>query len=160
MFASQNTRRKLILVAVFALLLLATSVATTTAAEPKSEVESVTAVTPARSGGFYYTVQWGDTLSAIAQWYGTTVQDIMWANSQITNPNFIYYGQVIFIPTGGPTHPIEPPAPACRYHHYVSYGETLSGIGAWYGVSPWAIAQANGLYNLNFIYAGQYLCIP
>ena len=159
MFASHNARQKLLLVAILSILMLFFSVAVTSAAEPETEFESVTAVS-AQSTGYYYTIQWGDTLSAIAVANGTTVQNIMAHNPQITNPNFIYYGQVIFIPTG-PVHPIEPPPPpACRYYHYVSYGETLSGIAAWYGVSPWAIAQANGLYNLNHIYAGQYLCIP
>jgi hypothetical protein len=27
-------------------------------------------------------------------------------------------------------------------------------------VNPWRIASANGIYNLNRIYAGQRLCIP
>jgi LysM repeat protein len=44
--------------------------------------------------------------------------------------------------------------------HIVRYGETLFSIGRWYGVSPWAIARANGLVNPNFIYAGQRLTIP
>ncbi|KAA3657322.1 MAG: LysM peptidoglycan-binding domain-containing protein, partial [Chloroflexi bacterium] len=47
-----------------------------------------------------------------------------------------------------------------RYQHYVSYGENLSSISAWYGVNPWAVAQANNLYNLHHIYAGTYLSIP
>ena len=158
MFASQKTRQQAIIVALLAVLMLFASVSAVSAAERETELESVTAVS-ASSTGYYYTIQWGDTLSAIAVANGTTVQNIMAHNPQITNPNFIYYGQVIFIPTG-PVNPIEPPPPACRYYHYVSYGETLSGIAAWYGVSPWAIAQANGLYNLNHIYAGQYLCIP
>jgi len=42
----------------------------------------------------------------------------------------------------------------------VRYGETLTRIGYMYGVSIWAIAAANHIYNLNLIYAGQVLCIP
>jgi LysM repeat protein len=45
-------------------------------------------------------------------------------------------------------------------YHTVSYGETLYSIGRYYGVSPYAIAQANNLYNPNYIYAGQVLYIP
>jgi hypothetical protein len=29
-----------------------------------------------------------------------------------------------------------------------------------YGISPWHIARANGIYNLNYIWAGQRLFIP
>ena len=44
--------------------------------------------------------------------------------------------------------------------HIVQWGETLYSIGRWYGVSPWAIAQANGLVNPNYIRYGQRLVIP
>ncbi len=44
--------------------------------------------------------------------------------------------------------------------HTVRYGETLYSIGRKYGVSPWAIANANGIRNMNRIYAGQVLRIP
>ncbi len=39
-------------------------------------------------------------------------------------------------------------------------GDTLSAIGARFGVSYQAIAQANGIANPNLIYAGQNLVIP
>ncbi|MFN2115431.1 MAG: LysM peptidoglycan-binding domain-containing protein [Anaerolineae bacterium] len=44
--------------------------------------------------------------------------------------------------------------------HCVRYGETLYSIGRMYGVSPYAIARANGLYNPDYIRAGQCLRIP
>lgn len=46
-----------------------------------------------------YTVVSGDTLSAIAARFGTTVADLVSANN-ITNPNLIYPGQVLVIPDG------------------------------------------------------------
>ena len=52
-----------------------------------------------------------------------------------------------------------PPASGGSYHR-VRYGETLFSIGRLYGVSPYSIAQANGLSNPNYIYAGQVLHIP
>lgn len=48
----------------------------------------------------------------------------------------------------------------CAYTHYVRRGETLSGIARWYGVNMWTLAQANGIWNPNYIRAGQRLCIP
>ncbi len=44
--------------------------------------------------------------------------------------------------------------------HCVKYGETLYGIGAYYGVSAHAIAQHNGIWNVNYIRAGMCLHIP
>lgn len=44
--------------------------------------------------------------------------------------------------------------------HCVKYGETLYGIAGMYGTSAWAIANANGLVNPNYIRAGQCLTIP
>jgi len=44
--------------------------------------------------------------------------------------------------------------------HCVKYGETLYGIAWRYGVSAHALAAHNGLYNPNYIRAGQCLRIP
>ena len=43
-------------------------------------------------------VLWGQTLSGIAWYYGTTIQAIMSANPSITNPNLIYAGSTLCIP--------------------------------------------------------------
>ncbi len=45
-------------------------------------------------------------------------------------------------------------------YHCVRWGETLYSIGRQYNVDPYYIAQVNGLYNPNRIYAGQVLYIP
>lgn len=50
-----------------------------------------------------YTVRAGDTLYRIAQRFGVTVNQILQANPQITNPALIYPGQVITIPSGEKT---------------------------------------------------------
>ena len=138
--------RKVSLILLLILLLLGATVSTTQAA-------------PAEDYGTYHTVRYGETLSLIAVNYSVTVHELLVANPHIVNPNLIYYGTVIFIPH----HYAPPPAPAptyCRYYHTVSYGENLINIGLWYGLSPYVIAEANHIYNLNHIYAGQSLCIP
>ena len=48
----------------------------------------------------------------------------------------------------------------CNTYHKVQYGETLYSIGRQYGVNPQRIAEVNGLYNPDHIYAGQVLYIP
>ena len=45
-----------------------------------------------------YTIKYGDTLSKIAQKYGTTIEKIMAANPYITNKNKIYAGKTLQIP--------------------------------------------------------------
>ena len=47
---------------------------------------------------YYHYVLWGQTLSGIAWYYGTTIQAIMSANPSITNPNLIYAGSTLCIP--------------------------------------------------------------
>lgn len=55
-----------------------------------------------------YTIRSGDTLGAIAQRYGTTVEALAAANN-ISNRNLIYAGQQLVIPGAGV--PVNPPAP-------------------------------------------------
>ena len=52
-----------------------------------------------QAGYIYYTVAQGDSLGRIAARYGTTTHDLLLLN-HITNPNLIYYGMVLRIPTG------------------------------------------------------------
>lgn len=68
----------------------------TPAARPKGAPAPTTPIDPGE--GVDYTVKKGDTLTSIAKKYGTTVQAILAANPQITNPNLIKVGQVIRIP--------------------------------------------------------------
>ena len=45
-------------------------------------------------------------------------------------------------------------------YHTVQPGQTLFWIAGHYGVSVWALACANGLWNPNYIWAGMVLTIP
>jgi len=58
-----------------------------------------------------YVVQPGDTLFLISVRFNTTVNDILAANPQIVDPNVIFVGQVIFIPSGTAI----PPETQCPY---------------------------------------------
>ncbi|MGC9469535.1 MAG: PA14 domain-containing protein [Anaerolineae bacterium] len=112
---------------------------------------SLLSVPTLASSGTVHVVQPGQTLLSIARWYGVDPWVLARANN-IINPNRIYVGQRLLIPTGGYI------APAGSY--LVKPGDTLYSIARRYGVTVWAIAQANGIYNLSRIYAGQYLVIP
>ncbi|WP_420640941.1 LysM peptidoglycan-binding domain-containing protein [Candidatus Leptofilum sp.] len=143
-----SSLRRIAILLLFFTLLFAVTVSTAQAAPTES------------SSGVYHTVRYGETLSLIAYNYGVTVHDLLIANPHIVNPNLIYYGTVIFIPHDHHPVPAPPPQHYCRYYHTVRYGDNLINLGIWYGLSPYRIAEANGIYNLNYIYAGQTLCIP
>jgi LysM repeat protein len=66
-------------------------------------------------GSFTYVVRSGDTLSQIAEEYGTSVSAILAANPQVTNSGDIYAGEELTIPVGqvvSPVIPITGAAPA------------------------------------------------
>lgn len=56
-----------------------------------------------------YIVQAGDTMWGIARRFGTTLAELVAANPQISDPNLIYVGQEIFLPTSSPA-PAPPPS--------------------------------------------------
>ena len=99
-----------------------------------------------------YTVKPGDTLGKIGQAFGVRPDVIAEVNG-IVNPNLIYAGQVLKIPTSTTETP-----PATT--HVVQSGETLYRISLQYGVHWLSIAQANNIFPPYVIYAGQTLVIP
>lgn len=105
-----------------------------------------------------YTVQPGDTLSRVATSYNTTLTALVQLNG-IVNPNLIVVGQALKVPaTVQP--PVTPQPPANPQTHVVQPGENLYRISLRYSVSLEAMAQANGIANVNQIYVGQVLSIP
>lgn len=60
-----------------------------------------------------YIVRAGDTLSSIAARFGTTVTAIMEAND-LTNPDLIFVGQVLIIPSSDSMPPSPPDCPPCH----------------------------------------------
>jgi LysM repeat protein len=134
----------------------------TTAAGAATEEQAAqpTASTTQPGETVWHTVQPGETLSSIAARYGTTWQAIANANN-LSNPNQIYVGQKLEIPTSqSPTGAST--SSGCRIRHTVKSGEWVWQIARNYGVSPYDILAANGLtiQTANTIYAGQVLCIP
>lgn len=99
-----------------------------------------------------YVVQPGDNLYRIGLRFGISWVQIAEANG-LDNPNQVYAGQTLKIPTSLP-------GPTPEFTHVVRQGETIFRIAQMYGV-PWtAIAEANEIESPYTIYAGQTLIIP
>ncbi len=105
------------------------------------------------SCGGTYIVQWGDTLTAIAQRCGVSMEAILAANPGVTP--YLYAGQTLVIP--GPQA-----TPVVTYMAYVVQpGDTFAAIAARFGVSISALMTANpNIQNINVLYAGQIIYIP
>ena len=116
--------------------------------------------------GGTYTVQPGDTLSAIAARFNTTVSTLVSLNG-LTNPNLLFVGQVLVLPGGQPTPqpPVtsQPPAttqpPPQDVTYTVQPGDSLSRIALRFGTTWQELALLNNLSNPNFLYVGQVLII-
>lgn len=96
--------------------------------------------------GSAHTVKAGDTLDRIARAHGTTWQTLARING-IDDPNRIFPGQSIRLPTGGSTI------------HSVKPGDTLGAIAAANGTTVGALVHANGLTNPDMIHPGQQIWI-
>lgn len=97
-----------------------------------------------------YIVQAGDTLSEIAQRFGTTYQHLADING-IANPNLIHVGQEIRIDGSEPT------SNASEEYYTIQSGDTLSGIAECYGTTWQWLAEVNGIDNPNLIYPGKII---
>lgn len=117
--------------------------------------EIPTSTTPDRGTSFSeITVQWGDTLSRIAEEYQTSYQYLAQINN-IANPNLIYVGQKLKVPK------LEDNKIHDTSHilYIVEPGNTLTQISNEYGVSIEDIVRLNNIQNPNLIYVGEVLRI-
>lgn len=121
---------------------------------PKTTV-STPAVAPAATS---YTVKKGDTLSAIAKTYGTTVATLQSLNN-IKNANLIYPGQIIKLPqtTGNNASNGTSMVTSKSNTYTVKKGDTLSEIAKKYGTTVSQLQKLNNIKDPNVIYAGQIL---
>lgn len=112
-----------------------------------------------------YIVQPGDTLTRIAQRFGTTVDALVRTNN-IANPNVIHVGQQLQVPDNGsnpaPTPPPPPPGGGSTTPgiYIVQPGDTLFRIATRFGTTVAAIVQANNITNPNIIHVGRQLIVP
>jgi lysozyme len=122
---------------------------TTNNTTPTPKVENKPTTSQNTKGYTTYTVKAGDTLSGIASKYGTTYQ-VLASYNGISDPNKIFVGQTIKIPTNGSN---------TTKTYTVQKGDTLSSIASKYGTTYQKIAKDNNISDPNRIYPGQKLII-
>ncbi|MBW0173351.1 MAG: LysM peptidoglycan-binding domain-containing protein [Vulcanococcus sp.] len=129
------------------------------------QVPGATAATPSGGGGATrtttvnanYTVKPGETLSELAERYGTSVQRLMELNN-LRGPQDLWAGSRIQVPITRTT--AAAPKPAVNKNatqHKVQSGETLSVIADRYGVSMQNLIALNGISNPNQVEVGRTL---
>ncbi|HOA90671.1 MAG TPA: LysM peptidoglycan-binding domain-containing protein, partial [Bacillota bacterium] len=107
---------------------------------------------PATCSGRYYTVVAGDSLYLIAQRNNITLDALLAANPQITDPARISVGQVICVPGT---------IPSCEGTLYtIRAGDTLFSLAQRYNTTVDAIIRANPGIDPNNLRIGQVICIP
>ena len=125
------------------------------------------AYSPCRSGDITYRVGWGNTLSGIAAHYGTSYWTLARYN-HIANPNYIYVGQAICIPSrssspisssGGSNAPVSV-MPQSGYMGVAQQAANTYGISAYYfvrqinqesGFNPYARSWAGAIGIAQFM---------
>ena len=125
-----------------------------------------------------HVVQPGDTLSALARRYNTSVKALVAANGMADANVPLRVNQQLKLPTAGAATPAASAAPALAAKpaakpaasaaattpgtHTVKAGDTIYRISRQYGISPTALMQANGLTpeTANTIRVGATLRIP
>lgn len=100
-----------------------------------------------------YKVKAGDTLSQIAEKFGTTYQELAKLNG-INPPYVIYPNQVLKVTAKEPPSSEGEKVPT---EYVVQAGDTLSQIAEKFGTTVGKLAILNGITNPNLIFPGQKL---
>ena len=148
---------------------------------PSATADSGTPVSEARETVVHVVVD-GDTVSALALQYGSTIGAINRANG-LNEANVIFVGQRLIIPvsqaesaesdatvapsntptatpTDTPTFTPTPTPTATPVTHQILPGDTLERIAGLYGTTVDLLAQQNNIVNVHQIDVGQILVIP
>ena len=153
-------------------------IATATLPNPLPEVRIIDEV-EAQPQGPTYTVRAGDTLSAIADQFGITAEEIIAAND-IDDPRQLYVGQVLVIPGGEPVEqvlgataepptellstpgPTRTPPPGGDCTHTVASGDVAYLIAESFGITIEELAALNNttVDNLRSLIVGDGLSVP
>jgi LysM repeat protein len=114
-------------------------------------------LTASASGVSLIHVHRGDTLSALALRYHTTVARLVALNHLPGNGDLIYAGQALRVPGSGAPSGSGGSSSATTYT--VRPGDTLDGIAARFHVSPGSVARRNHLPSSLMVRIGQRLVV-
>ncbi|QPP07837.1 LysM peptidoglycan-binding domain-containing protein [Streptomyces bathyalis] len=106
-------------------------------------------MTTQTSNATYYVVRTGDTLSEIAEMYGTTVEQLAKWND-IPDVDVIKAGQKLIVRKSASPH---------ETHYTVKRGDTLSEIAEMYETTVDQLAKWNNIPDVDVIKAGQKLIV-
>jgi membrane-bound lytic murein transglycosylase D len=117
-------------------------------------------VAPAiRATGGVHRVRRGETLSLIAEKYGTTVSTLKRLNG-IRNPHLVQAGELVKVPQAGGEGTAVAAADRRYIRHRVRRGQTLSHIARRYGTSVGTLRQHNRIRNPAQLRTGQLIKVP
>ena len=119
------------------------------AAEAKTATNAASA--PAKGAGAQYTIRKGDTLGSIAADHGMTAKAL--ANANGLSNSVIIAGNTLTIPNGSSNG-------KTTGGYIIKKGDSLSSIGARYGVTPATLATANNISTKKLLTVGQSLVVP
>ncbi len=148
-------------VALVGSLALAAAPAAPAAAAPASSAGPRPApAAPAAPAPLVHQVVAGDSVWAIAQRYGVSVEAVLAVNT-LPRSAVIRPGQRLTIPAARvAAAPSRTAASAPATAHRVQAGDTITAIARRYGTTVAAVLAANGLVPASIIYPGQALRIP
>jgi len=120
--------------------------------------------TPTPSGPITYFIKQDDTLGAIAEEFGVDLLVLMSYNN-LTDANQITVGMELTIPPPDTEYPTETALPetlipGSLIQYIVKSGDSLVSIAAQFNSTAEAIAEENGIEDLNNIFIGQSLSVP
>ncbi len=106
-----------------------------------------------------HVVKPGESLSQIAEAYGTTVDDLRGLNN-LGDADFVWYGQRLIVESDE-TAPSRDSAVVQSIAYYqVQPGDTLTGVANAYGIGLAHLVDLNRISPAQRLYAGQTLAVP
>jgi nucleoid-associated protein YgaU len=116
---------------------------------------------PGLPGCFEYTIQRGDSLSAVAGRYLIPVATVLALNPELTDPSVVVVGRVLYLGRDAFARlPACNDEPSCSLYT-VQRGDGLSSIAGRYGITVDAILAANPtITDPNLISTGQVIRLP
>ena len=116
---------------------------------------------PNLPGCFEYTIQRGDSLTAIASRYLLPVSTVLALNPEITDPSIVVVGRILYLGRDPFVRLAPcPDVPDCSLYT-VQPGDGLSTIAGRFGITTQAILSANRqITDPNSIFSGEVIHLP